>query len=1101
MSNQKIKMHKFGTRLALILLLVIFACAMLAACGDETPPAHTHTPGDPVEENKVASTCSVAGHYDSVVYCTVCHDEISREQKTLPRAEHTPGEPVEESRVNATCTKPGSYKSVVYCTVCKAKISSTTVNTGLHNPDEPVEVERRDATCLDDGYYRTIVYCRDCHEEISRADTLIPASPDKHVAGPALPEDVEESTCLEQGHYYSVVRCYYCSEELSREYQMLPLAECTRGAMQTENFVKQSCKAEGGCDFVWYCTVCEKVLESIHETYPKLSHSPLAPVEENRVEPSCHAEGGYDEVMYCSSCNEVISSKHHTIPIKHTPAAAVRENVEEPVYGYKHTSQDGGYDEVVYCSLCTKELSRTHHTTKITASEYYSKYDYLELSATANTTDNIVTNADGTKILTVKTKGGKSVRLLVEGDIAPLDGGWGCFDESTKVYFLDALPGINFIEYELAAKTDEFMLTGYCSLQQKFSVESVDELFACNGGFLIGGNSIKANSEADHYPDYLCLNGMGTTLQLVSLKIYYCNVMTEVVDIQLNTSLYASAMSNSYLPGDWYDGKIEKGAEEAFNYGYPLNILLDNSESLAGPNKYYMSLIEFGDNVKFGDIIDVNGKTVDKTNRFLQAGDKIEVTIGKCTKYLDLCTEVYTGDTLYKTSTVTNINSVGTQNVLVVPLTFKDQQDRIDDTWMLLLKKTLGNVADADGNVTKYSLSNGELSLSEYLATSSYGKFTANFYISDPYVIDGIGSDYFYGSVPESIYSGIEASLYSQNLVGSRFDQDGNGYYDVVILVNTLVMADGTGSSYGQGSMSGAYEYSLYMGLSNAGTSEKPIINTCFSTAAFHLFGKSDPLSEANVTTHTLIHEFGHTFGLMDYYINGQQQNAIGKFDMEADSAGDWNSYSKYILGWVEPTVVDGTKDSVEINIRSYATYGDVILVRALGYDGTGTPFDEYILIDLFAHDGLYEKDAASYGLSEAVGVRIYHVNSLYDVTTVRSEAQQKYAYPHLSSDFSSKYHSQGKYLLEMVQKGNVNTFMKDFDPDTCTREDILGTIVDADDLFYAGDSFSVDEYDNFFYNGKMDNGMDFGYTITVKEIVENGSESTATIVISKKTK
>ena len=45
---------------------------------------HTHTPGTAVQENVVAATCGQEGSYDEVIYCTSCHQEISRTHKTTP---------------------------------------------------------------------------------------------------------------------------------------------------------------------------------------------------------------------------------------------------------------------------------------------------------------------------------------------------------------------------------------------------------------------------------------------------------------------------------------------------------------------------------------------------------------------------------------------------------------------------------------------------------------------------------------------------------------------------------------------------------------------------------------------------------------------------------------------------------------------------------------------------------------------------------------------------------------------------------------------------------------------------------------------------------
>ncbi len=47
-----------------------------------------HVGGEPVRENEVAADCENAGSYDSVVYCTECGEEISRETVTVPALGH-----------------------------------------------------------------------------------------------------------------------------------------------------------------------------------------------------------------------------------------------------------------------------------------------------------------------------------------------------------------------------------------------------------------------------------------------------------------------------------------------------------------------------------------------------------------------------------------------------------------------------------------------------------------------------------------------------------------------------------------------------------------------------------------------------------------------------------------------------------------------------------------------------------------------------------------------------------------------------------------------------------------------------------------------------
>ena len=74
-----------------------------------------HTPAEAVKENEKASTCTVAGSYDSVVYCSVCKThEISREKVTLELAEHTV---VTDKAVPATCTTAGKTEGS-HCSAC-----------------------------------------------------------------------------------------------------------------------------------------------------------------------------------------------------------------------------------------------------------------------------------------------------------------------------------------------------------------------------------------------------------------------------------------------------------------------------------------------------------------------------------------------------------------------------------------------------------------------------------------------------------------------------------------------------------------------------------------------------------------------------------------------------------------------------------------------------------------------------------------------------------------------------------------------------------------------------------------------------------------------
>ncbi len=75
-----------------------------------------HTPADAVRENEQDATCTDPGHYDSVVYCSVCHHEISRVEDEIPAKGHSYGDWI--VKVDATCAKEGTLGHY-HCSVCE----------------------------------------------------------------------------------------------------------------------------------------------------------------------------------------------------------------------------------------------------------------------------------------------------------------------------------------------------------------------------------------------------------------------------------------------------------------------------------------------------------------------------------------------------------------------------------------------------------------------------------------------------------------------------------------------------------------------------------------------------------------------------------------------------------------------------------------------------------------------------------------------------------------------------------------------------------------------------------------------------------------------
>lgn len=130
-----------------------------------------HKPAEAVKENNVEPTCTQAGGYDMVVYCSVCHEKLSSEHVTVEAKGHVPGEPKHENEVAATCTKGGSYDEVVRCTVCNEIISSTPKTTEALGHQWGEWKQTKAPTCSEKG--EETRECSRCHEKETRELDMI----------------------------------------------------------------------------------------------------------------------------------------------------------------------------------------------------------------------------------------------------------------------------------------------------------------------------------------------------------------------------------------------------------------------------------------------------------------------------------------------------------------------------------------------------------------------------------------------------------------------------------------------------------------------------------------------------------------------------------------------------------------------------------------------------------------------------------------------------------------------------------------------------------------------------------------------------------------
>ena len=242
-------------------------------------------PAESVRENEKAATCTEAGSYDEVVYCSVCGIELSRESKTIAELGH---DLIEHEAKPATCTESG-WDAYVTCTRCDYTTYQEIPAKG-HVEAEAVRENEKSATCTEAGSYDEVVYCSVCGIELSREGKTI----DK--LGHDLVEyEAKSATCTEPGWeaYVTCTRCDYTT------YQEIAAKGHAPAEAVRENEKAATCTEAGSYDEVVYCSVCGIELSREGKTIDKLDHD----LVEHEAKPATCTEPGWDAYVTCTRCD------------------------------------------------------------------------------------------------------------------------------------------------------------------------------------------------------------------------------------------------------------------------------------------------------------------------------------------------------------------------------------------------------------------------------------------------------------------------------------------------------------------------------------------------------------------------------------------------------------------------------------------------------------------------------------------------------------------------------------------------------------------------------------------------------------------------------
>ncbi len=312
----------------------------------ETIPALEHVEDEAVRENEVPASCTAAGSYDEVIYCSVCGEELSREEKVIDALGHSFTSYISDN--NATCTENGT--ETAKCDRCEVTDTRTDEGSALgHNWAE-------EWTTDGTAHWHECSRCDEINDKANHsggeATCTNPAECEVCGAeyGEALGHDFEHHeakpvTCTEIGWeaYDTCTRCDYTT------YVEIPAKGHAEGEVVRENEVPASCTTAGSYDEVIYCSVCGEELSREEKVIDALGHSFTNYVSDNNA--TCTEDG--TETAKCDRCEVTDTRTDEGSALGHTESEAVREN-EVPA----SCTAAGSYDEVIYCSVCGEELSR-----------------------------------------------------------------------------------------------------------------------------------------------------------------------------------------------------------------------------------------------------------------------------------------------------------------------------------------------------------------------------------------------------------------------------------------------------------------------------------------------------------------------------------------------------------------------------------------------------------------------------------------------------------------------------------------------------------------------------------------------------------------------
>lgn len=460
--------------------------------------------------------------------------------------------------------------------------------------------------------------------------------------------------------------------------------------------------------------------------------------------------------------------------------------------------------------------------------------------------------------------------------------------------------------------------------------------------------------------------------------------------------------------------------------------------------------------------------------------------------------------------------TLGKAKLLVIPVWFTDSSSYITSAKKETVREDIRIAYFGTREET------GWHSVKSFYETESMGALT----------LEGTVSEWYEVGKMASVYGGDESGIKTDALVKDAsdwyfvnnpsesrkdYDGDGDGYLDGVMLIyaapNYVDLDDESYSNF--------WAYCYWLQQESAQDKENPGANTYFWASYDFMYG-SDTVrahtgksgysygntDHCKIDAHTYIHEMGHVFGLDDYYDYGPNgYSPAAGFSMQDANVGGHDPFSVMAFGWADPFI---PTESCEITISAFQKSHDLILLTP-GMNSYLSPWDEYLLLELYTPTGLNELDSnftyENIAGPKQTGVRLWHVDARLASCDALSKSGQPVFNSTLTSDLSAgKYgvvqaftntmgdddygsplgSSYDKYnLLQLIRNSKTTTYKSK-------------ATIKASDLFGDGSSFSMSDFRGQFANsGKLNSNKSLGWSFSVS-ISGSGEDALAKISLVK---